>query len=156
MKGVLFFCFAAALFFDVSYTFYYRGKNKKNALAPISMRCVPSQFLFDAIIVYLTLLLVKGDDQLVFFMFVNKTFEVARHGYDSFFRFNSVSESFHLTQLMTLNGFTRIDSNRLTTENGFMKFDSNRLTNQKASRIFGFKSTRDSKKLSRNLIQIDL
>ena len=36
-----------------------------------------------------------------------------------FIQFNSVSESFDATQLMTRNGFTRIDSNQLTTQNGF-------------------------------------
>ena len=62
---------------------------------------------------------------------------LGRHGYGSFFiRFNSVSESFHRTQLMTHNGFTRIDSNLVTTQNGFLKFDSNRLMTQKDSRIF--------------------
>ena len=46
------------------------------------------------------------------------------YGYDSFFiRFNSVSESFDLTQLIGHNGFTRIDSNQLKIEDGFLKFD---------------------------------
>ena len=36
-------------------------------------------------------------------------------------------------------------SNQLTTQNGFLKFDSNRLMTQKASRIFWFKSTHESK-----------
>ena len=40
-----------------------------------------------------------------------------------FIRFNSVSESFDLNQLITHNGFARIDSNQLKTENGFLKFD---------------------------------
>ena len=40
-----------------------------------------------------------------------------------FIRFNSVSESFDSIQLMTHNGFTRINSNQLTTQNGLPKFD---------------------------------
>ena len=39
------------------------------------------------------------------------------------------------TQLMTHNGFPRIDLNQLTTRNGFLEFSSNRLMTQKASRI---------------------
>ena len=46
---------------------------------------------------------------------------------------------------MTHNGFKGIDSNHLTTQHGFLKSDSNPLTTQKASRIFWFKSTNDSK-----------
>ena len=53
-----------------------------------------------------------------------------------FIRFISVSESFDSTQLMTLNGFTRLDSNQLTTQNGFLKFDSNRLMTQAKSISF--------------------
>ena len=56
-----------------------------------------------------------------------------------FNRFNSVSEGFDLTQLMTYNGFTRIDSNKLMT--------------QKASRVLIQINSR-LKKLSRLLIQI--
>ena len=50
-------------------------------------------------------------------------------------RFNSVSESFDSTQLMTHNGFSGLDLNQLTAQNGFLEFDLNRLTTQKASRI---------------------
>ena len=69
------------------------------------------------------------------------------HGYDSFFfiLINLGSESFDLIQLMTHNGFARIDSNQLATPNGFLIFDSNRLPTLKASRTFWFKSTYDSK-----------
>ena len=60
----------------------------------------------------------------------------AKHGYDSFFRFNSVPESFDLTQFTTQNGLTRIDSNQLITQNGFLKFDSNRLRLKKPPEYF--------------------
>ena len=52
-----------------------------------------------------------------------------RHGYDSFFRFDSTQSHKILipTQLMTHDGFPRIDSNHLTTRNCFLEFDSNRL-----------------------------
>ena len=46
-------------------------------------------------------------------------------------RFNSVSDSFESTQIMTHNCLTRLDSNPLTTQNEFLKFDSNRLTTSK-------------------------
>ena len=51
-------------------------------------------------------------------------------GTDQFFfiRFNSNSETFDSTQLMTHNGFTRIDLNQYTTQNGFLEFDSTPLT----------------------------
>ena len=71
-----------------------------------------------------------------------------------FIRLNSVSESLESTQLMTHNGFTRIDSNKLTTQNGFMKFDSNRLMSQKASRIL-IQINSQLRKLFRILIPIN-
>ena len=60
---------------------------------------------------------------------------VCRHGYEPslFIRINSVSETFDLTQLMTHNGYIRIDSNHLMTQNRLLKFDSNQLTTQQAS-----------------------
>ena len=55
-----------------------------------------------------------------------------RHGYESIFiRFNSFSESFDLTKLMTHNDFTGLDSNQLTTQNEFLKVDSKRFTTKK-------------------------
>ena len=53
----------------------------------------------------------------------------------SFIQFNSVSESFDSTQLMTHNAFTRLDLYQLTTQHGFLKFDSNLTSTQKASSI---------------------
>ena len=63
-------------------------------------------------------------------------------GEQTWVRLNSVSESFDMTQLVTRNGFTRLDSNQLTTQRVKfdVKFDSNRLITQKASRIL-IKST---------------
>ena len=62
-----------------------------------------------------------------------------------FIRFNSVSENFDSTQLMTHKGFTTIHSNKLTTQNGFLKFNSNRFTTQKKFPEFWLKSTHGSK-----------
>ena len=41
------------------------------------------------------------------------------------FLFESTKESFDSTQVMTYNGFTRIDSNDPMTRNGILAFDSN-------------------------------
>ena len=49
-----------------------------------------------------------------------------------FILFNSVSESFDSTQLMTLDGFTSLDPNQLTIQNGCLKVVSNQFTTQKA------------------------
>ena len=82
---------------------------------------------------------------------------VADMGTILFIRIRSVPESFVSTQLITHNGFTRIDSNQLTTQDRFSKFDlthdSKRFQNilnqvnsrlQKLSKTW-FKSTYDSK-----------
>ena len=80
---------------------------------------------------------------------------LGRHEYDSKIPwFNSVSESFDSTQVMTHNDLTRIDSNHLTTQNGFLKFDSNKLTTQKTSEYFS--SNQLTTQLSGILIQSDL
>ena len=80
----------------------------------------------------------------------------ARHGYDSIF-FYSIQPSLRKSWFNSTNDsqwFYKNDSNQITTQSRFLKFDSNRLTTKKASRIFWFRSARDSEK-SRILIQID-
>ena len=56
--------------------------------------------------------------------------------------FNSVSESFDWTQLMTHNAFARINSNQHTIQNRFLKFDSIRPWLKELPE-FLFKSTHD-------------
>ena len=52
-----------------------------------------------------------------------------------FILFNSVSERFGSTQLMTHNGFTGLDSNLPTTQNGRLEFDSDDSRLKKLFRI---------------------
>ena len=44
--------------------------------------------------------------------------------------------SFDLTQLVTHNGFKRLDANQPTTQNRFLKFDSNRLKTKKLTEFY--------------------